>query len=973
MTSRPVIPLHVAGREGGAIGAIGGDGDGDGDGDKDVATPSRRAVVQWLATAAALAAGGCSRPPDGRIYTYARLPEIVADGEPRYYASASLLGGFARGVLVGTQQGRPVKVEGNPGHPASLGGTDVFAQAEILQLWDPDRAKLVQRSIGQGRTALSTWPAFAAAWRERMAAGGGALHVLAARSTSPAEMAQLAALLARHPGARWYRDDAGLGDSAGQGALMAFGRPIRPVRHFDRARLIVAFGGDPFSQAADGVRQSADWSRVRGAAVAAGRAPLRLVALETAPGLFGARADERWALSPPAIEAVLWRSASRFVADLPPRPAADDPALAPVADRLAALLAQHRGDALLCAGDGLSAASHALLHALHQRLGAWGRTVEAIAAPDHDAALPPPGTLAELVGAMRGGSVDALVVLGGNPVYTAPARLGFAGALAQVPFSARLSGWRDETSERCTWQLPCGHAFEQWGDARAFDGTATVLQPAIAPLYDTRSPLELLALLAGDGADAAPDGQALVRAQWRPHASPGDFEAFWRDSLRQGVVADSRAPVLDLPEVRLPTAPPPMDTAPGTLWGAFPPDASVGDGGHANNGWLQELPRPFTSITWGNALHLGPRTAQALGLRSGDVVQVQPAAGAPGTAAVEAPVWVQPGHAEHAATLPLGYGRRAAGSVGNGVGFDTAPLRGAGAGAVALRLEATGRRHDFARTQLQDTQHGRDLARTVSLAASQTPAPPSAPQPTLYPPAAQEGAAWGMAIDLDACIACNACTVACQAENNIPVVGPDEVRRGRVMHWIRIDSYRDDEAGRVVSQPVPCMHCENAPCELVCPVGATLHDSEGLNVQVYNRCIGTRFCSNNCPYKVRRFNFRQYSDVTTETFKLMRNPDVSVRSRGVMEKCSYCVQRLSRARREEQKTGQPLPRDAVETACQSACPTRAIHFGDLNDAQSDVARAKASPRHYVMLEELNTHPRTTFLARVDTSGGKEPT
>ncbi len=960
MTRHPVIPLHVdAGRE-----------EGDAAGDGDVATPSRRAVVKWLAASAALAASGCSRPPDGLIYTYARLPEIMANGEPRYYASASLLGGFARGVLVGTQQGRPVKVEGNPGHPASLGGTDVFAQAEILQLWDPDRAKLVQRSVGQGRTASATWPAFAAAWRERMAAGSGALHVLAPRSTSPAEMAQLAALLARHPGARWYRDDAGLGDSAGQGALMAFGRAVRTVRHFDRARLIVAFGGDPFSQAADGVRQSADWSRVRGAALAAGRAPPRLVALETSPGLFGARADERWALSPPAIEAVLWRSASRFVADLPPRPAADDPALAPVADRLVALLAQYRGDALLCAGDGLSAASHALLHALHQRLGAWGRTLDAIAAPDHSDALPPPGTLADLVGAMRGRSVDALVVLGGNPVYTAPARLDFAGALAQVPFSAHLSGWRDETAERCTWQLPCGHAFEQWGDARAFDGTATLLQPAIAPLYDTRSPLELLALLAGDRSGDAPDGQALVRAQWRRHAGAGDFEVFWRDSLRQGMVPDSAAPALDLPEARLPTAAPPMDTAPGPLWGVFPPDASVGDGSHANNGWLQELPRPFTSITWGNALHLGPRTAQALGLRSGDVVRVE-AGDVLGTAAVEAPVWVQPGHAEHAATLPLGYGRRAAGSVGNGVGFDTAPLRTATSGAVALRLAPTGRRHDFALTQLQDTQHGRDLARTVSLAASQAPPPPPAPQPTLYPPAAQEGPAWGMAIDLDACIACNACTVACQAENNIPVVGPDEVRRGRVMHWIRIDSYRD-EAERVVSQPVPCMHCGNAPCELVCPVGATVHDSEGLNVQVYNRCIGTRFCSNNCPYKVRRFNFRQYSDVTTETLKLMHNPDVSVRSRGVMEKCSYCVQRLSRARREVQKTGQPLPRDAVETACQSACPTRAIHFGDLSDAQSDVARAKASPRHYAMLEELNTHPRTTFLARVNASDG-EPT
>jgi molybdopterin-containing oxidoreductase family iron-sulfur binding subunit len=948
MAHHPVIALHPAGPDEAMEGPT---------------QPSRRALVKWLAAAAALAASGCSRAPEERIYSYAHMPEIEANGTPSYYASACLRDGFAQGVLIGTQQGRPVKVEGNPGHPASLGGTDAITQAEILQLWDPERSTEVWRDLGQGRAAPSSWRDFDAAWAawsaQAAGAAGAGLHVLAAPSTSPTEAAQLAALLRRFPAARWYRDDADGAGNAQRGAAMAFGRPVRALHRFDRAQLVVAFGGDPFGQADAGVRHAADWARARGAAIAEGRAPSRALALETTPGLFGARADERWAMPPPAIEAVLWHCAAQLLPGLPPARAAEDETLRPIAERVLALLKRYPGRTMLSAGATLSPESHAIVHALNRQLD--GECVEWIAAPDVDATLPAPGTLAELTAEMQRGAVGALLVLGGNPAYTAPAALGFGDALARVPFSAHLALHRDETSRRCRWHLPCGHVFEQWGDARAFDGTATILQPAIAPLYDTRSPIELLASMAGDG--ARDDGHALVRAHWQAQAGSARFDDFWRDALRNGVVAGTRAEPLAQPSPRPPERAPEIDLQPETLWGVFPLDAAVGDGSHANNGWLQELPRPFTSITWGNALHLGPATARKLGLRTGDVAGVR--AGGSGGAAIEVPVWVQPGHAEQAATLPRGYGRRAAGSVGDGVGVDSAALRSADGAAVALRIERTGRRHDFALTQIEMGQQGRELARVKSLAELRAPpAPEPAAQPTLYPPEAREGHAWAMAIDLDACIGCNACTVSCQAENNIPVVGPAEVRAGRVMHWIRIDAWRDD-TDRVVSQPVPCMHCENAPCELVCPVGATLHDSEGLNVQVYNRCVGTRFCSNNCPYKVRRFNFRQYSDVTTETLKLMRNPEVTVRSRGVMEKCSYCVQRLSHARREEQKTGRPLPTDTVRTACQSACPTQAIRFGDLADPASDVVRARASPRHYAMLGELGTRPRTTYLARID--------
>ncbi len=956
-------------------------------GDDNVARPTRRSVVQWLAASMALAASGCSEHPRGTLDSYAHMPEIAVNGTPLYYASACLRDGFAQGVLVATQQGRPVKVEGNPGHPASLGGTDVFAQAEILQLWDPDRSRNVVRRSTDGRSEPSSWPAFMKAWRERPA---GAVHVLAGPSTSPTESAGLARLLGGDPGSRWYLDDRAGGAGERAAAQAAFGRPVRWVRHFDRTTLIVSFGADPFSEGPAAVRQAADWARARGDAIAAGRRPPTLVALETMPGLFGARADERLALSPPQIEAALWLCARRLLPALAtastnaPAPGtatgamagqgaamavSEDAAASAAAERLAQLLERHRGAALLCGADWLSVPSQALLHALAQRFGSDG-AIEAIAPPEEGAAsLPPPGSLRDLLQAVDHRSVDTLLVLGANPVYTSADGAALAAAMAKVPLGIHFGSHRDETAASCGWHLPCGHVFEQWGDARAFDGSATVLQPVITPLYDTRSPIELLALLAGE---PAPDGRALVHAQWKAlaggagAAGASDFDDFWRRSLRDGVIAGSRSAPLALPPARLPQWGPDRPApAADAIWGLFPSDASVLDGSHANNGWLQELPRPFTKITWGNALHLGPETARTLGLKTGDLARVrridQPAGG------IEAPVWVLPGHAERSATLPRGYGRRAAGGIGDQVGVDNAPLRSATPGAVALVIERSGDGHVFAVTQVETDQQDRDLARVIdgaALAAAHGQGPsPSAANPTLYPPVALQGAAWGMAIDLDACIGCNVCTIACQAENNIPVVGPAEIEAGRVMHWIRVDAYRD-EADRVLNQPVTCMHCENAPCELVCPVGATVHDSEGLNVQVYNRCVGTRFCSNNCPYKVRRFNFRQYSDVRTEIAKLMHNPDVTVRSRGVMEKCSYCVQRISRARREEQKTGQPNGHDEVRTACQSACPTGAIHFGDLNDPHSDVVQAKASPRHYVMLGELNTRPRTTYLARV---------
>lgn len=919
---------------------------------------SRRRALGVMAASLALANSACTRQPRERIYPWVDMPEARAGGLPIYYASAFVRDGHAFGVRIGTTEGRPIKIEGNPLHPSSLGATDVFAQASVLELWDPDRSASVMQRLGAGEgtaplAAASSWAAFEAQWRlqaQRLQARGGeGLRILTGPVSSPTLRAQLAALLRQYPQARWHQHDPLHDAAARAGGVAAFGQAVQPVLHFERARCVLALASDPFSEGPGAVRHAADWSRSRAANRDRGDAP-RLFAAEVTPGLFGARADRRIALPPAQVDALLQRVAAALAGGTA-TPAPGEAARA-FETELVAALRRAGPDALLVPGACLSAASHALVHAIHQQLGAAGRTVDLLAPLSMAREA---GDLGELVKAMQAGAVDSLLVLDANPVYDSAAASGFAAALAKVPFTVHCGLYRDETARACGWHLPLSHVYEQWSDALAHDGSATLVQPAIAPLYDSRSLHELAAFLAGDDLR---DGHALVQRQWRAHAGT-DFDGFWRDSLRRGTVAGSAPAPLQL---RAAAAAPTVSVATASaLVAVFAADPSAHDGRFANNGWLQELPRSFTKLTWDNALLLGPATARKLALVTGDLVRASVE-----DRAVEAPVWVLAAHAEDAVTLPLGYGRRHAGRVGSGVGFDAFALRPADAAVAPVQLRPLGRRHDFAVTQHAIDQEGRELARTI--APGQRIAEPDLRHASLYPanPGNDDpaGHAWGMAIDLDACIGCNACTIACQAENNIPVVGKEEVARGREMHWIRVDRYERPDTAASIFQPVPCMHCEKAPCEVVCPVGATVHDSEGLNVQVYNRCIGTRFCSNNCPYKVRRFNFLQYGDETTESLKGQRNPDVTVRQRGVMEKCTYCLQRVARARQHAQASGTPLADGDVVTACQSACPTRAIHFGDLHDPASAVVRAKQSPRHYALLGELNTQPRTTYLARV---------
>ncbi|HJV53579.1 MAG TPA: 4Fe-4S dicluster domain-containing protein [Noviherbaspirillum sp.] len=925
----------------------------------------RRAFLKVLAASMALAGAGCSGPPQEVIVPYVDMPERMVPGKPLYYASAFLHRGYAQGVLVESNMGRPTKVEGNPQHPASLGATSVFAQASVLQLWDPDRSQTVRQG-----GALSTWGAFGDALSQQRARwdgdGGSGLRILTGTVTSPTLAAQLNALLRRYPNARWHSHDP-LHDDAGLVASgLAFGRAADLLYRFDRAAVILALDADAFGDWPGHIRHARDF--VDGRRAGAPRFDKRMYALEASPGLLGAMADNRLALPPHDIERVVWRIAARLGMGAVPSnvPPAGNERAARWEEVLARRLAAHRGASLVIAGGSISPRTRALVHLMNAYLGNLGKTVIPVA-PAEARPQPHAQSIAALADDMRAGSVRALILLETNPVYDAPADLGFGQALRKVPFSAHLGLYRDETAQAAGWHLPATHAYEHWSDGRAFDGTASLVQPVIAPLYQGRSAHEVLDMLAGEGGRS---GYELVRGYWEGKSGQGKsgargFGPFWQDALRRGVIGGSASEPLPLRTARS-VAPP--DFSGPALRALFVSDPSAGAGEYANNAWLQELPRPFSTLTWDNAALISENTARALGVASGDVLLLS-LADRP-EAAVEAPVWVWAGHADDAVTLPLGYGRRIAGHLADGIGFDAYRLR-TRRGIHALRAQKTGRHVAFATTQNHQRMEGRDIVRMAALdefrrnphfatddARKRTPAE------SIYPEWEYKDYKWGMAIDLNACIGCRACTIACQAENNIPPVGREEVRRGREMHWIRVDRYDvgDEAHPRSAFQPVPCMHCEHAPCELVCPVEAAVHDSEGLNLQVYNRCVGTRFCSNNCPYKVRRFNFLQFSATAIDRPRPAYNPEVTVRHRGVMEKCTYCVQRITRARIEAEKLGRRIADGEVVTACQAACPTEAIVFGDLNDPASRVNRAKASALDYGLLAELNTRPRTTYAA-----------
>ena len=911
----------------------------------------RRTLLQLVAASlAALGAGGCddSREETGRdpLLSQPRRTPGLAAGEPVAFATTLELEGLGRGVLATAVDGRAIRIDGNPQHPASLGAADVFGQAEILALYDRDRSRVpikggAEREPAQARAELIRW-------REALgsSAGRGAA-ILLQPSASPTIGRLLAELRARFPDLGIYTHAPLVGDEAARGAERAFGRAIDTVYDLTAADAVLAVGGDLLGSGAGSLRYAMDWSARRRDP---GRPLPQLVSIETTPSLTGARADTRVSFRPSEIGPFL----RAVLAGIEGQPHGD---AHPAAQAAAAALRRAGPAGLVTVGPEQPAGIHALAHAIAMRIGAFGRTIRAI-----EPVLPRGfGSIGALAEAIAAGRVGRLAILGGNPAYDAPADLHFAALLSRVPETLHLGLGRDETAALCRWHLPAAHELESFGDARAFDGTASFRQPALRRGGFCLSAEEVLGGLLGDGLGE----RERVAATWRG-AWGSAFESRFAAALAAGMVEGSASPSVD---VRLsPDWDRRDDAARQTeIEIVFAPDPSLHDGRYANNGWLQELPKPLTKQVWGNAALIGPETARTLGVTRGDHIGITVAG-----RSLNCPVWPLRGHAEGAVTLPLGYGRPAAGIVGSGIGFDAYRIRPSQerwitAGTVG---KAAGRQELIA-TQHHASMEGRQIVRSVADRAADLQDRP--PEASLYPAWPPGRHAWGMAIDLDACIGCNACMIACQSENNIPVVGPEEAAKGREMHWLRVDRYElEDAAGSGTAfQPVPCMHCENAPCEVVCPVNTTVHSTEGLNDMVYNRCIGTRTCSNNCPYKVRRFNFSNPRAGPHATPEEAYNPQVTVRTRGVMEKCTFCVQRIAATRTAARIEDRPIRDGEITTACADVCPTRAIVFGDLADRDSAVARAQASGRNYALLGELNTRPRTTYLARV-APGGAEP-
>lgn len=1005
---------------------------------------SRRKFLSLMGASLALAGlSGCSvRPaPEGEIVPYVRPPEEVVPGRPLFFATAMTLGGAAVGLLVENHMGRPTKIEGNPDHPASRGATDLYSQASVLDLYDPDRSQTVTH-LGQARTWEEASQAIATAIQSQRSKKGAGFRLLTEEISSPTLIRQIEDLLKELPQAKWHIYEPLADDMAYRGSQLAFGQAVRPVFDFRGADIVLALDADFLGCSPGSLAYAADFMdrrRVRTTEKDAGKALMnRLYVVETTVSCTGAKADHRLALRLTEIEAFARAVAARLGIG----GKASEHAAGPHEKWIAAVakdLEAHRGHSLVLAGESQPPVVHLLAHAMNDRLGNVGQTVRYIE-PIHARPGDRTQLLRELADDMQHGRVELLVIVGGNPVYGVPADLDFPGQMRKVPLCVHHSLYQDETSLECHWHLPVAHYLEAWGDARAYDGTASIQQPLIAPLYQGRSAQELLAMLAGQPVS----GYQAVREYWRGiwkdrqkgENDKDSFEAFWQTSVHDGVVRDtafksktvslqagwekhlasdpSREPAKpsaktaegkrDRPQeffdVLKSGQPPQPSTGPeaANLEIVFRPDPTLHDGRFANNGWLQECPKPVTRLAWGNAVLMSPRTAARLNVKPGayahggehggrymPVVELHL-----GGRRVRGPAWILPGHADDAVTVYLGNGRKHAGRVGGiataegsqeWMGFDAYPLRTSALPWFATGLEVvhTGESELVVCTQEHHLMENRDVVRSANLeeyhkhprfvADREKEHDPEAKPPNFYPPHDYRPPEhkWGMSIDLTACVGCQACVVACQSENNIPVVGREQVAFGREMHWLRVDRYTSGP-GEMPSefhfQPVPCMHCENAPCEYVCPVEATVHSADGLNDMMYQRCVGTRFCSNNCPYKVRRFNFFQYADFETPSRRLQYNPDVTVRSRGVMEKCTYCVQRIRQAEIGAEKENRPIADGEVLTACQAACPTKAIVFGDINDPKSEVRRCKESPLDYGLLADLNTQPRTTYLAEL---------
>ena len=951
---------------------------------------SRRGFLKLAGASMALAGlAGCTRQPLEQILPYVRQPEELIPGKPIFYATAMPFHGHALPLLVETHEFRPTKIEGNPLHAASLGATDLFAQASILNLYDPDRSTTLT-NMGE----LRSWGDFAVAVNSKIndkdglkAKQGAGLRFLTGAISSPTFGWQMKAVQQAFPQSKWHRWDPVNRDNMRAGSKLAFGGYYDPIYKFENAAVVLSLDADFLSGAwfPGFVRYARDF--MRGRKLENGDQMNRLYVAESSPSTTGAKADHRLALRPSEVETL----ARALAAKVGVGGAAGNlnPERQKFVDAVAADLTGHKGKCLVVPGEFQSPAVYALAQAMNSALGNVGQTVSYIDPVEVDA-VEHGQSIKELIADMNAGKVDTLVIIGGNPVYNAPVDLDFVGALDKVKLRIQFSSYKNETTDHMHWHVPEAHYLEAWSDARSYDGTASIIQPMILPLYDGRNGHEALAMFTDQTGTSSHD---LVQTYWKSQHPTADFETFWRTSVHDGFVANTASAPKQL-SAKAGSLPAPATTAAGAIEVSFRPDPTIYDGMFINNAWLQETPKPLSRNTWDNVAMISPAMATAWKLNqlSDDndhqsdaqrVIEVI----FPDGSKVAAPYWPQPGHPDNAVTLFLGYGQSRTGRVGTGTGYNAYKVRPSSTQYIAggAKINVTKDYWDIAVTQGHFSMDDREPVKVATLEefvknknfAHENPEEQPHDKPdhpeSLYPDYRySQGnqfyheAAWGMSIDLNSCIGCQACAVACQAENNISVVGKEQVQRGREMQWIRIDAYYEGDPANpsVYFQPVPCMQCENAPCEPVCPVGATTHSTEGLNDMVYNRCVGTRYCSNNCPYKVRRFNFFLFADYDTPSLKLGRNPDVTVRSRGVMEKCTYCVQRITAARIAAEKEDRQIKDGEIKTACQQVCPTEAIVFGDINNKNSAVAKIKSSPRNYQLLAELNTRPRTTYVAAV---------
>ncbi|MDB5048674.1 MAG: quinol:cytochrome c oxidoreductase iron-sulfur protein precursor [Fibrobacteres bacterium] len=988
---------------------------------------SRRKFLQVMGAGMALAGvSGCKivRRPEQNILPYNKMPESLIPGIPQFYATAMSIGGEAVGLLVESHEGRPTKVEGNPKHPSSQGATGKYHQASVLGLYDQDRSRTPVKG-GQSADWNEFWSDAGKLFETYKQNGGQGLRFLSGYIGSPSLADVKAHVLKTYPKAQWTTYESVTRDAQAQGIAAVTGAGLDPHYKFEAAKRVLSIDADFTEAESDHLKYGKAFVSTRNPDLGTEKMS-RLYIVESMYTPTGGTADHRLRVKPGQIVNVLilvakelqaqglnlgdWNAEiSALSAD-----AASAGVSAAYIRELAKDILEHKGASVVVVGKYQPALAHAIGHALNASLGNIGATVEykpsALKALNGESA----GSfesISELANAMGAGQVETLVILDANPAFATPADLDFAGKMAKVKHVINLGPEANETSALSEWHLPLSHFMEEWGDGLAYDGTASIAQPLIQPLYSTQGAAELLAGLSGFEHRKSHD---IVKEYWRKQSNGMDFEHKWRESLHDGVIAKTAYASVNPGTAKdgiskLAAAHAAKAPKAGGLEIIFRAHPNLYDGRFANNAWLQELPDPITKLTWDNAAFISPKLADKIGVSAhlfnkdktgtsmGEYRHRPMVRLTVGGKSVEAVAWIVPGLSEDTVLLHFGYGRRSTGKVGTGTGFDAFAIMNSASPFLAgdVKIEATGGLYEVACTQDHWSLEGRPIVREAGLEGyeenkaeafseekwNEHPIDPvDGKEKSLWTEAPfdkggargdydfSKGMQWGMVIDLNSCTGCNTCLLACTAENNIPVVGKEQVLRGREMHWIRLDRYFSGNIDNpeLVFQVMTCQQCENAPCEEVCPVAATVHSHEGLNDMTYNRCIGTRYCSNNCPYKVRRFNFFNYTNQwKNSTLSMQKNPDVTVRFRGVMEKCTYCVQRINRARIQYKNKGQEvIPEGAVTPACAQACPTDAIVFGNINDASSRVAKLKSHPRNYGVLRDLNTKPRTSYLGRV---------